>query len=64
MPNYPQMASFFVHGETFNQQESVIFWQFASVGRLCVNFHVGTFRVREHFWPNLNFSFEHLTKVV
>ena len=31
MPNCPQMASFFVHGETFNQQESMIFWQYASV---------------------------------
>ena len=31
MPNYLQIASFFVHGETCNQQESMIFWQFASV---------------------------------
>ena len=25
------MASFFIHGETFNHEESVIFWQFASL---------------------------------
>ena len=25
MPNYPQMASYFVHGENFNKQESMIF---------------------------------------
>ena len=25
MPNYLQIASFFVHGETYNQQESMIF---------------------------------------
>ena len=31
MPNYLQAASFFVHGETFNQTESMIFWQFAIV---------------------------------
>ena len=30
-----QMASFFVHVENFNQQESMIFWQFAS-GADCV----------------------------
>ena len=23
MPDYPQMASFFMHGETFNQQDSI-----------------------------------------
>ena len=32
MPNYLHLASFFVHGETFNQQEPMIFCQFASVG--------------------------------
>ena len=31
MPNYPPVTLFFVHGETFNQQEPMIFWQFASV---------------------------------
>ena len=31
MPNYLQMASCFVHGETFNQQESMMFWQFSSL---------------------------------
>ena len=35
MPNYQQMASFFVHGETFDPQESLIFWQFASVAGVC-----------------------------
>ena len=29
-----------------------------------MRFHVGTFRVHVHFWPNLNFLFEHLMKVV
>ena len=28
--NYLQMASFCVNGENFNQEESMIFWQFAS----------------------------------
>ena len=32
MPNYLHLTSFFVHGETFNQQEPMIFCQFASVG--------------------------------
>ena len=32
MPNYIHLASFFIHGETFKQQEPVIFLQFASVG--------------------------------
>ena len=31
MASYLEMASFFVLGETFNQQESTIFWQFANV---------------------------------
>ena len=31
MLSYLQMASFFVHVEAFNQQESMIFWQFVSV---------------------------------
>ena len=32
MPYYLHLTSFFEHGETFNQQEPMIFWQFASVG--------------------------------
>ena len=32
MPNYLHLTSFSVHGETFNQQEPMIFCQFASVG--------------------------------
>ena len=43
MPTYLQTASFFVHGETFNQTESIISWQFETV-RLSVNFYVATFR--------------------
>ena len=31
MSNYLHLASFFVHGESFNQQEPMIFRQFASV---------------------------------
>ena len=31
MPYYLHLASFFVHGETFNRQEPMIFLQFASV---------------------------------
>ena len=45
MPDYLQMASFFVRGETFNQQESMIFLAVCKCSRLCVNFRVGTFRV-------------------
>ena len=45
MPNYLQMALFFVYSETYNQKESTIFQQFAAVSG-CVNFHVGTFRVQ------------------
>ena len=63
MPNYLHLESFFVHGETFNQQEPMIFWQFAGVGGSCVNFHVDTFRLHTHFWSNLNSQLE-LIKVV
>ena len=28
-------------------------WQFGSAAG-CVNFHVGTFPLHTHFWPNLN----------
>ena len=31
MPNYLQMASFFVHDDNFNQLESMTLWQFTSV---------------------------------
>ena len=64
MPNYLQIASFFVHGETCNQQESMIFLAVCKCSRLCVNFGVGTSRVRTYFWPNLNPPLEHLIKVV
>ena len=29
-----------------------------------MNFHVGTFRLHTHFWPNLNFPLERLMKFV
>ena len=64
MPNYLQMASFFIHGKTFNKQESMIFLAVCKSSTLCVYFHVGTFRVHLYFWPNLNFPLEYLMKVV
>ena len=47
--NYIQMSSFFVYGEKRikeikSQQKSISFTVYMS-GRLCVNFHVGTFQV-------------------
>ena len=74
MPYYLHLASFFVHGEFFNQQEPMIFLTVCRCSRLCEkfhsgtldfsNFHVGTFRLHLHFWPNLNFLLEHLMKVI
>ena len=57
------IALFFVHGETVNQQQTMIFWQFRS-SRLCMNFHVGTFRLHVHFRSNLNFPLEQPMKFV
>ena len=45
IPIYLQMASFFENGETFNQTESMFSLAVCKCSRLCVNFHVGTFRV-------------------
>ena len=58
------MASFFVHGETLNQQESIVFLAVYKCSKLCVNFHVCTFQLRIHFWRNLNSPLEHVMKVV
>ena len=41
----PTDDSFFVLGETFNQLKSMIFLPVCRYIRLCVNFHVGTFRM-------------------
>ena len=60
MPKYLQMVSFFVHGETFNQQELMNFLAVCKCSRLCVNFHVGIFLVHIHLWPYLNSLLEHL----
>ena len=46
MPKYLQMVSFLVHGETFNQQNSMIFLVVYKCSRLCVNFYVGIFRLK------------------
>ena len=58
------MGLLFVLGETFQQAESMIFLVVYKCIRSCVNFHVGTFRVRISFWPNLHSPLEHLMKVV
>ena len=61
MTNYLQMVSSLVHGDTFNQQESIFFLAVCKCSRLCVNLPLGTFRL--HI-PNLNPMLEHLMKVV
>ena len=59
MPNYLQMASFFVHGETYEKQKSMIFLVVCKRSRLRLNFRISTFRV--HIRPLAKFEFPSLT---
>ena len=54
----------FSHMERPVISKSQCFLAVCKCSRLCVNFGVGTFRVRTYFWPNLNPPLEHLIKVV
>ena len=49
-----QTTSFFVHGKTYHQEESMIS---DKLNRLCVNFHASVFRMQIRVWPKLNFLF-------
>ena len=39
--NYYLTASFFIHGEHFDQNKKTIFGQLASPAKFCVKFHAG-----------------------
>ena len=54
MQNYLQRTSFFVHSETYNQKETTIFEQFATVSDCVGIFMLIHFESISAFWPNLN----------